>query len=160
MVLVYGSCGLGGFEPDEFMSDLHSTRQSDRRLDPATPPGAVDVLVVDDDESIRASVAAILQRSGYSVRVAKSAEEALELLPERSIGMMLLDLRMPGIGGLGLLRTADILPPVVIVSAFVLSDTELEHLAGRVFAQLEKPFDPRHLLDVVAEALKGPTKSC
>ena len=115
----------------------------------------VDVLLVDDKEPIRTTVAEVLRTSSCSVKVACSAEAALEVLAHHEIGMILLDLRMPGLGGLGLLDAIDVLPPVVTLSAFNLRDDELERVASKVLVQLKKPVNPRRLLDVVAETLEG-----
>ncbi|MHB8439510.1 MAG: response regulator, partial [Acidimicrobiales bacterium] len=55
-----------------------------------------DVLVVDDHEAIRTSVAELLRSAGYEVMEAENGARALELLGEHTFGAMVLDLRMPG----------------------------------------------------------------
>src|SRR5579864_9544219 len=65
----------------------------------------VDVLVVDDDVGIRATWAAILRLAGYSVSVAEDGDTALRELKEFDVGLVLLDLRMPGRDGFSVLES-------------------------------------------------------
>jgi CheY-like chemotaxis protein len=62
------------------------------------------VLVVDDDETFRFVMENRLKSSGHSVEAAPSAESALERIAQKAFDVMLLDLRMSGMGGLGALR--------------------------------------------------------
>ena len=62
-----------------------------------------NVLVVDDNRSIRTSVADLLRSTGYGVFEAEDGETALALLAEGDIGAVVLDMRMPGGGGLAVL---------------------------------------------------------
>ena len=154
MALAYVVCQIDGDEPREEVRGVTSSRQSEEHLDPTKAPREVfDVLVVDDEEPIRTTVAEVLENCDYSVKLASSAEEALDVLSECSIRMILLDMRMPGIGGMGLLEAMDVLPPVVVVSAFSLDDDQLSRVATKVRVQLQKPVDPKHLLRVVADIL-------
>ena len=66
--------------------------------------GTIRVLVVDDEETFRFVMEKRLKGSGHVVECAPSGEAALERIGERAFDVMLLDLRMPGIGGLGALR--------------------------------------------------------
>jgi len=66
--------------------------------------GAMRVLVVDDEETFRFVMENRLKASGHYVECAPSGEIALERIGEKAFDVMLLDLRMPGIGGLGALR--------------------------------------------------------
>ncbi|HML01028.1 MAG TPA: response regulator [Acidimicrobiales bacterium] len=115
--------------------------------------GQVDVLVVDDHEAIRASVADLLQTAGYSVAEASDGASALQVLASRKVGAMVLDLRMPGIDGLKVLDMLDDPPPVIITSAFTLDDDDQQRVDPKIFVQLVKPFHPRRLIDAVASAI-------
>lgn len=116
---------------------------------------AVDVLVVDDHEAIRTSVAELLRSAGYSVAEAENGARALELLAEHQVGAMVLDLRMPGVSGLKVLDSLEDPPPVIITSAFALDLDEAERVDAKIFVQLVKPFHPRRLIDAVASAIGG-----
>jgi CheY-like chemotaxis protein len=115
--------------------------------------GAVDVLVVDDHEAIRTSVAELLRSAGYSVIEAENGAKALEALSEHQVGAVVLDLRMPGIDGLKVLETLEDPPPVIITSAFALELDERQRVDAKIFVQLVKPFHPRRLIDAVASAI-------
>ena len=115
-----------------------------------------DVLVVDDHEAIRTSVAELLRTAGYSVLEAEDGESALNALSRHHVGAMVLDLRMPGIDGLKVLETISDPPPVILTSAFSLELDEQERVDSKIFVQLVKPFHPRRLIDAVASAIGKP----
>ena len=114
---------------------------------------AVDVLVVDDHEAIRSSVAELLRSAGYSVAEAENGARALELLAVSEVGAVVLDLRMPGVSGLKVLEQLENPPPVIITSAFALDNDEAARVDAKIFVQLVKPFHPRRLIDAVASAI-------
>ena len=112
----------------------------------------VDVLVVDDDHSVRTSCAEILREANYSVVEAADAWEALRHLASYDIGAILLDIFMPDRDGLWLLDQLEDPPPVVLITA---RNYDLEVMARRekVFMYLQKPVRPPELLNVVARAM-------
>ncbi|HUC35622.1 MAG TPA: response regulator [Acidimicrobiales bacterium] len=118
---------------------------------------AAQVLVVDDNDAIRSSVAELVASAGYTVAEAADAQSALEVLRTTEVGALLLDLRMPGGGGLAVLEALDNPPPVILMSAFVLDNDQQERVDAKIFVQLVKPFHPRRLLDAVASAIGAPT---
>ena len=61
------------------------------------------ILVVDDDPTFRQGLRASLKSSGYEVDAARNAEEALEYVRQHPVGIVILDINMPGLGGLVLL---------------------------------------------------------
>ena len=116
------------------------------------------ILVVDDEDSVRRIVSALLERSGYRVSTADGAEEALILLREaQGYDLVLSDIMMPGTDGLALLdQITQDFPgtPVVLVSA--IHDI---HVATNAFRRgavdyLLKPFERAHLENVVARAIE------
>ena len=117
-----------------------------------TSEGAV--LVVDDDRVVRASTVEIVRGAGYTVAEAAGVEEAVTELAAGGVGAVVLDLRMPGRGGHGVLdELGEHGPPVVLITGFPLaSDAGLRN-DTRVFMVLPKPFKPRDLLDAIAGAL-------
>jgi CheY-like chemotaxis protein len=116
----------------------------------------VDVLVVDDHEAIRTSVAELLRTAGYSVAEAENGQAALDVLHAHKVGAMVLDLRMPGVDGLKVLESLAEPPPVIITSAFSLDLDEQQRVDAKIFVQLVKPFHPRRLIEAVASAIGGP----
>ena len=118
--------------------------------------GPIQVLVVDDNEAIRSSVAELLRSARYEVLEASDAPSALEVLRSAEVGAMVLDLRMPGGGGMAVLESLEAPPPVILMSAFVLDDEQQAKVDAKIFVQLMKPFHPRRLLDAVASAIGSP----
>ena len=79
------------------------------------------VLVVDDNRDHNQALAKIFERAGYHVTTAEDGPGALDILGQRSVDLVLTDLRMPGMNGLDLLRNIRAMSPstsVVIVTAF------------------------------------------
>ncbi len=114
------------------------------------------VHVVDDDASWRMSVARLLGTIGYRVEQYESAERFLETADVESLGCVLLDLRMPGLGGLQLQqRLAEMRHalPVIFLSGH--GDIPSSVLAMRAGAQdfLTKPVDTDVLLDAIDQAI-------
>lgn len=83
---------------------------------PSQVPSAMGILLVDDDELIRASIPVLLESNGHAVTVASSGEEALELL-EAGLqpSVVVLDMNMPGLGGKGTLPRLRALRPTLPV---------------------------------------------
>ncbi|HTT85840.1 MAG TPA: response regulator [Acidimicrobiales bacterium] len=110
------------------------------------------VLVVDDEESVRTSVAAILRSSGYEVIEAEDGERALQMLDRHDVQVVILDVRMPRLDGIGVLDALDEPPAVVLMSAHVLAADVRARIEEKVVSFLQKPVPPRRLLDEVAAA--------
>ena len=86
---------------------------------PAPKEPAPLVYLIDDDESVRKSVARLLRVATYQVETYSSADEFLESCPKAEYGCIVLDLRMPGLSGEGLqdkLRTMEDALPVIIIT--------------------------------------------
>src|ERR1700694_208084 len=123
-------------------------------LESASPrPQSVDVLVVDDDEAIRSTSAAILRGSGYSVAVAEDGDAALSFLGQREVGVVLLDLRMPRRDGFSVLEELTAPQLVVLVSAYSVDEATRARADSKVVTYLEKPVQPERLVDTVATTL-------
>jgi DNA-binding response OmpR family regulator len=116
------------------------------------------VLVADDDEDILALVTTVLERLGHEVMAARDGARALALAEDRRPDLAVLDVSMPELSGLEVLRhlraeasTSDV--PVVLLSARAQeADVALGFETG-ADAYVRKPFSPRELSDRVAELL-------
>jgi DNA-binding NtrC family response regulator len=109
------------------------------------------VLVVDDEELYRRSLERILRRVGHTVSEARDATEALNAVSEQVFDLVLVDLRMPGLNGIELVRQIrDVNPdlPCIVVTGFGSPDSSVDALRAGAFWYLEKPFDQSNL-DVV-----------
>jgi DNA-binding response OmpR family regulator len=112
------------------------------------------ILVVDDDDAIRHMVERVLRREHFDVESARDGFEAIEKLARNDYGTVLLDLMMPRVDGLGVLRfleTEHQAPPRVIVMTANLQTASETATAQPVFRVLPKPFDIRELVSHVRE---------
>ena len=111
------------------------------------------ILVVDDEESVRGVVAALLERSGYSATLTESAEEAIaRLQQDPDYDLVLSDIMMPGTDGLTLLDhicTDHPGMPVVMLSARGRPEDALRGLAAGATAYVTKPFSLDELEDLL-----------
>ena len=123
--------------------------------------GSPAVLVVDDDESIRAMVARVLERERFRVDSARDGHEAIQKISSNDYATIVLDLMMPRVDGLGVLRHLEELhatgePPKVIVMTANLHGATDARRARPTFRVLSKPFEIRELISHVREAVERP----
>ncbi|KJZ62517.1 sigma-54-dependent transcriptional regulator [Pseudomonas fluorescens] len=114
------------------------------------------VMVVDDESSIRSAVEQWLSLSGFEVQLFSRADECLAQLPKHFPGVILSDVRMPGMTGLELLaevqrRDADL--PVILLTGHGDVPMAVEAMRDGAYDFLEKPFSPETLLGSLRRAL-------
>lgn len=114
------------------------------------------ILLADDEETFRSSVAVLLRREGYQCDVAATGTEAAQMLGQAQYDLLVTDLRMPGNTDLELLRAATSagVLPVIVVTAYPSVPTAVEALRCAVVDYLVKPFDFEELLRAVRRALE------
>jgi two-component system, NtrC family, response regulator AtoC len=115
------------------------------------------ILVVDDDLTFRLSTAELLRQDGHLVVAAASGDDALAILAERKVDLILMDLRMPGIDGLGLteaLRKWGEGTPILMISGFGTVDAAVQALQLGADDFLTKPVEPDVLTARVASLLE------
>jgi CheY-like chemotaxis protein len=126
----------------------------------ATPGGCETLLVVEDEEAVRALVAAVLRGQGYEVLLARSGEEALELARGlgRPLDLVVTDVAMPGIGGREMVERLRLRQPglVALFLSGYTDDTILRHgVSSEQVPFLGKPCSSAALLGKVRELLDG-----
>ncbi len=112
----------------------------------------IRIMVVDDEEAMRESLAAWLVKDGFEVATAASGEQALNLLSEAPFDLLFVDIKMPGMDGLELLRRLRTEYPqamVVIITAYASIDTAVEAMKLGASDYLVKPFDPEQLMVLI-----------
>jgi DNA-binding NtrC family response regulator len=117
------------------------------------------ILVVDDESSVRQSLQRWFEQDGFRVGTAANATEALKSLSEATWDIVLLDIRMPGMGGLDLLsRIRDIDSDIIVImiTGYAAVDSAVEALKRGAFDYVAKPFDPEELSHLVGRALQQP----
>jgi DNA-binding NtrC family response regulator len=118
-----------------------------------------NILIVDDEESICWGLSRLLSGEGHTVRVASSAEEALENVPQAKPDLVVLDVRLPGMDGLsamGKFRELAGPVPIVVITAFGSLNTAVAALGEGAFDYLPKPFDLDQAAAVIHRALAIP----
>ena len=115
-----------------------------------------DLLVIDDEEIQADIIADILQKEGYTVDKAYSAEEGLKLSRKKEYSAMLVDQKMPGIGGLGLLNAVveeGIRARIIIMTAYGTIENAVAAMKRGAFDYITKPFNKDELLINVNRAV-------
>jgi two-component system response regulator FixJ len=114
------------------------------------------ILVVDDDQAVRDSTARLLNRAKYSTQTYDSGDRFLSSATPDDVCCVLLDIRMPGMDGLSVLRVLEErgeMPPVIVLTGH--GDIPLAVEAMRLGASdfLEKPYAPERLLQTIEKAM-------
>lgn len=114
------------------------------------------IAVIDDDKSVRNSVKTLLRSAGYSVATFESAEAFLESGAAAETGCLILDVRMPGMGGLELqvrLHETKTAVPIIFITAHDEGPLRDQVIQAGAVDLLHKPFAPNTLLSTVQAAL-------
>lgn len=115
------------------------------------------VLVCDDEEIMRDVLGTILAGAGYKVEIAKTGEEALEIYSQHSFDVVLMDVSMPGMGGLTALEglmDLDAEAVVLMVTAYATFDTAISAWEKGAAGVIRKPFQNEQILSLVAKGIK------
>jgi FixJ family two-component response regulator len=114
------------------------------------------ISIVDDDESMREAIKALMRSLGYSVATVASAQEFLSSRHVRRTSCLIADMQMPGMTGLELhqrLSTSGKPIPTILITAYPDKGVRERALAAGVIGYLRKPFDQDDLLACIRSAL-------
>lgn len=114
------------------------------------------ILVVDDEKNIRETLCQALETLPVEVKAASSGKEALEMLQEESFALILLDLKMPGIDGMEVLRQVRTFQPeirIIIISAHGTVESAVEVMKLGAVDFIQKPFTPQEIRQLVQRVL-------
>ena len=115
------------------------------------------VCVVDDQDMMRDSLSAALKAQEHKVYCYPTADEALTAIRQRSFDVVLTDLRMPGMDGVGLLRELRRLGidvPVILMTAYASVQTAVEAMKLGAFDYITKPFNPDEVAILIERAIR------
>lgn len=117
------------------------------------------VLIVDDERNIRLTLKGALEAIGLEVDAVFQGEEALQRLTEKAYAAMILDLRLPGMDGLAVLRQvaeryAEL--KVIIITAYGTVEAVIEAMKLGAVDFLQKPFEPLEVREIVRRVLALP----
>lgn len=115
------------------------------------------ILIVDDEQSIREGSERILSRMGCRALTASRGEEGLALLDQEPVSIVLLDMKMPGMDGMEVLKEItlkhkDIL--VIVITGYATVETAIEAMKKGAYDFIPKPFEPDQLRIVINRALE------
>lgn len=117
------------------------------------------ILIVDDERSIRITLKGALEALGLEVDAVFQGEEALQQLAEKTYAAMILDLRLPGMDGLAVLREVAHRFPgtkVIIITAYGTVEAVVEAMKLGAVDFLQKPFEPQEVREIVSRVLALP----
>lgn len=116
-----------------------------------------NILVIDDEESMRDSCRQVLSRGGNRVEVAEDGAAGLAALKRESFDLIILDLKMPGLGGMEVLKRIKEDDPeavVVVITGYATIESAVEAMKGGAYDFVPKPFTPDSLRMIVKRALE------
>ncbi|MFP4470219.1 MAG: sigma-54-dependent transcriptional regulator [Bacteroidales bacterium] len=115
----------------------------------------ISLLIVDDEESLRDSLCDWFTGEGFDVDCAENAGKALQKLDERNFDIILTDIRMPGMDGIGLNRRIKEINKdsiVIIMTAYASVETAVQALKDGAYDYVTKPIDPDDLTHLIRNA--------
>ena len=121
------------------------------------------ILVIDDEETIRHTLARILQQAGHEVTTAATGQEGLALVSNQALNLVYLDIRMPDMSGLEVLKTIRSKYPEIPVALFTAQpdlSSAVEALRYGAVDYLLKPLQPKTLIDRTQTILAWQEKEC
>lgn len=116
------------------------------------------IMTADDSASVRQMVSFTLKQSGYEVIEAVDGKDALQKLSGQKVDMLITDLNMPNLDGIGLIKGARAIPtckfiPIVMLTTESQDGKKQEGKAAGATGWIVKPFKPDQLLSVVKKVL-------
>ena len=114
------------------------------------------VLIVDDEKNIRLTLSLALESMGLEIDAAMNGEEALDKINQKEFGLILLDLKMPGMDGMEVLRRVREIRPdirVIIITAYGTIESAVEAMKLGAVDFIQKPFSPDEIRELVSKVI-------
>jgi len=115
------------------------------------------ILVADDEQSMREFLDIMLKKEGYKVSLASNGEEVLKLIDKDLFDLVLLDVRMPKLDGIGVLKKIKITSPetiVIMITAYASADTAIKAMKEGAYDYITKPFKVEEIKLIIKNALE------
>ncbi len=115
------------------------------------------ILAVDDEQSMREFLEIMLKKEGYRVSLASNGEEVLKLLEKDIFDLVLLDIRMPRMDGIAVLKKIKALSPetiVIMITAYASADTAIKAMKEGAYDYITKPFKIEEIKLIIKNALE------
>lgn len=117
----------------------------------------MNILIVDDDEAIRDSCTQLLTKMGIEIETASDSSSGLRKIRKIVFDIVILDLKMPGIGGMQLLTKIKKINPetlVIVITGYATVDSAVEAMKKGAYDFLPKPFTPEELRIIIKRAME------
>jgi DNA-binding NtrC family response regulator len=115
-----------------------------------------NILIIDDEEAIRDSCSQVFHKEGYTAKEAENGKQGLDLFKDEFFHIVLLDLKLPGIDGMEVLKKIkEESPetPVIIMTAYASVESAVQAMKSGAFDYITKPFSPLELRVITKKAL-------
>ena len=127
-------------------------------MDTAHNSTAANILVVDDERSMREFLEILLTKDGFRVTSAEGGRQAIEALQKESFDLVITDIRMKPINGLDVLKQCKAISPstvVIIISAYASTEMAVAAMREGAYDYLPKPFNIEEMRTVITNALQS-----
>ena len=117
----------------------------------------VNILIVDDDAGARKTFGNVLKAKGYNVEDAGTGQDALSKIKERFFNIVFLDIRMPGLSGLEVLKAINGISEdtiAIMVTAYASIDSSIEAMNKAAYSYITKPVNMDQVMQVIDRALE------
>jgi len=117
----------------------------------------MNILVIDDEKGIREGCKRILTGEGYIVDTAENGKTGLEMVQAKPYDLLLVDLMMPGMGGLEMMEQVRAIDPeiiMIVITGFATIETAVDAMKSGAYDYVPKPFTPDQLVAVVNRGLE------
>ena len=117
----------------------------------------MSILIVDDEEVLQDVLTSLLREEGFETRSARTGAEGLELLEREEIDLVLLDLMLPDISGLEVLKRIRVDDPdqqIIVITAYSSIESAIDAMREGAFHYIPKPFKNEEVLLTVRKALE------
>lgn len=112
-----------------------------------------EILVVDDDVTLLKTIRKVLEKVGFDVTTAKSGAEAMEFVKARDFDIIVMDIRMPDMNGISLLRrirySRDMDSRIIIMTAYASEESSIQAMELDANAYIKKPFELSEFLSCI-----------
>jgi len=113
------------------------------------------ILVIDDEEYMRDSCRQMLSRRGHKVEIAEDGNQSLKIMADRDFDIVILDLKMPGISGMEVLKRIRSDTPetiVIVITGYATVESAVQAMKLGAYDFLPKPFNPDELNAIIKRA--------
>ncbi len=120
-------------------------------------PRQYTLLIIDDDHYVLESISTLLKDFGYTVHTCNNADDAMALIKEIDIDVVLTDIKMPRTTGIALLKNINAFNnqiPVILMTAYAELDIAVDAIKQGAFDFITKPYNPDYLLHSLERAVK------